>query len=166
MRSFKSLFEGWSDQDKEQQDFIAKKMKSASKRDKDVIDRLQQLVPDSAVVPDGTNDYAPVLIVRDGQSWTNSDVVKRLDRGEHACHENCSELWGSKAYPRDEYAIATGYYLSSKREGLWRSHSWLVRKRDHKIIETTGNKAELYFGAILDDEHSAEFARSGGPISS
>jgi hypothetical protein len=67
------------------------------------------------------------------------------------CHANISSLW--KRRLRDIVAIGTGYALSA--DGLWRQHSWGVRRQG--ILETTALR-EKYFGILLQGSDADSFA--------
>ncbi len=71
------------------------------------------------------------------------------------CHTNVGQLWHEQ---REVLTIATGYALS--HDGLWRQHSWLVRKhpiaKQCHILETTNERVK-YFGILLLDHEAEEF---------
>jgi len=96
------------------------------------------------------------------------DLELLLERGEafdgpaesipgesRACHANVAQLWNEN---RGAYAIVTGYVLSA--DGLWRQHSWVVRKQplpgQPRVIETTIERVK-YFGFILNDIEAEQF---------
>lgn len=68
------------------------------------------------------------------------------------CHWNTLSI--QQKYP-DKYRVATGYYLQGD-DGLWRSHSWLMGKKDKLIYETTV-PAVGYFGVILSNAETKKF---------
>ena len=74
----------------------------------------------------------------------------------HDCHANSARLWRGN---RAALAIATGYALSE--DGLWRQHSWIIRKypttKQPRILETTLTRVK-YFGCILDDDEAEVFS--------
>jgi len=75
------------------------------------------------------------------------------------CHKNVAEIWAEK---QDELVgIGTGYSLSD--DGLWREHSWGVRREG--ILETTVSRAK-YFGVLLQhgDADSFAMANSAGIV--
>jgi hypothetical protein len=91
-----------------------------------------------------------------------SDLEPLLERGEafdgptdfvpgklHYCHTNVAQFWMRN---REALAIVTGYALSE--DGLWRQHSWLLRRNPTagqcRVIETTIRRIK-YFGFILND---------------
>lgn len=71
------------------------------------------------------------------------------------CHQNSAKLW------RDEGArVATGLGLT-KKDGLWRLHTWAVK--DGTIIETTVPR-NVYYGVVLSDKKSKLWAENEGVI--
>ena len=89
------------------------------------------------------------------------DVPAELVPGEpRACHSNVAQLWDEN---REALAIVTGYALSE--DGLWRQHSWLLRKQptvEHaRIIETTIIRVK-YFGFILTESEAETFLEMNG----
>ncbi|WP_201392317.1 hypothetical protein [Ktedonobacter sp. SOSP1-85] len=71
------------------------------------------------------------------------------------CHINSADLWNQN---RQALAIVTGYGLSE--DGLWRQHSWLIRRDPEpgkdRIIETTVARI-MYFGVVLNDNEAQNF---------
>jgi len=101
------------------------------------------------------------------------DLEKILCRGEvfegpsvlihgepNQCHKNAACLWNSG---RLFYALATGYALFD--DGLWRAHSWVVRKRptakQRRVIETTVRQVK-YFGFVLTEAEAEVFYQENG----
>jgi hypothetical protein len=76
---------------------------------------------------------------------------KRMRSG--ACHANISYLWMRRR--RYMVGIGTGYALSA--DGLWRQHSWGVRRQG--ILETTAPR-EKYFGILLQGSNADSFAEA------
>lgn len=78
-----------------------------------------------------------------------------LSREAHYCHSNVAQLWNEN---RETLAIVTGYALSD--DGLWRQHSWLIRKNpdpgQYRVLETTLKRVK-YFGFILTDNEAEVF---------
>lgn len=84
------------------------------------------------------------------------DEAAELIAGEEGtCHANASRIWHEN---QEELAIGTGYALSD--DGLWRQHSWLVRKEpiagQYRLLETTIKRIK-YFGIILTRSEAQEF---------
>jgi hypothetical protein len=67
-----------------------------------------------------------------------------------SCHQNVAALW--KTRKAGLVAIATGYALSE--DGLWRQHSWGVRRDG--ILETTEPRSK-YFGLVLQGDKADHF---------
>lgn len=59
------------------------------------------------------------------------------------CHNNTLRLWNKG---RKIYKVVTGYGLSD--DGIWRSHSWVIRNGD-TLIETTIPR-DIYVGVEYD----------------
>lgn len=92
------------------------------------------------------------------------DLSRLLDRGKffrgyHSisakgessrCHANSASLWVCNP----SLKLVTGYALS--RDGLWRQHSWCVRK-DGRVIETT-TKRILYYGFEMTFKEARSFS--------
>jgi hypothetical protein len=123
----------------------------------------------SELVPpiDWNNDLQAYTVCREpdlpalidhGSSMNSVDVVcKSKGMEPNRCHQNISRLWLEKR-KRDPLAgIATGYCLTAD-DGLWRQHSWGVRKgKDAKLVETLG-KRDMYFGILLTGIDADMFA--------
>jgi len=73
-----------------------------------------------------------------------------------SCHSNSAHLWVKN---KRSLAIITGYALSS--DGIWRQHTWLQRKSDERLIETTEPRI-AYYGYKLTDTESKCFAILNG----
>jgi hypothetical protein len=67
------------------------------------------------------------------------------------CHENVARVWTRKRH--GVLGIGTGYALSD--DGLWRQHSWGVRREG--VLETTVPRTK-YFGLLLQEEEADGFA--------
>jgi hypothetical protein len=68
-----------------------------------------------------------------------------------ACHANVARLWIAKI--SGLIGIGTGYALSD--DGLWRQHSWGIRRNG--ILETTKPRMK-YFGIALQGRNAESFA--------
>ena len=68
------------------------------------------------------------------------------------CHENIARLWLQKRKRDALIGLATGYSLDG---GLWRQHSWGIRK--DSLLETLGER-EKYFGIRLEGVDADVFA--------
>lgn len=81
------------------------------------------------------------------------DVVN-LKGGFGLCHRNVADKY--KRFNSGGFKIVTGYALSN---GIWFQHSWGLGSTG-KIMETTGNKYDMYYGYVLNEEESDEFCFS------
>lgn len=61
------------------------------------------------------------------------------------CHENVAKM--HRRNPQ-RFAICTGYALSN--DSIWRPHSWVLDKKNRRIIETT-EKRVTYYGFVEID---------------
>lgn len=84
--------------------------------------------------------------------------VELVPGEERNCHSNSTRLWQEN---KETLALATGYALSE--DGLWRQHSWVIRKQPDigqaRILETTILRVK-YFGFLLNDAEAEAFAES------
>jgi hypothetical protein len=78
-------------------------------------------------------------------------TFKKIRGDPGHCHGNAARQWYEH---RNKYRIVEGYALFE--DGLWRQHTWLIDNKDN-AIETTFPR-QLYFGAILDEQETLEFA--------
>lgn len=100
------------------------------------------------VAPPGPDAALPVLI--DGGFVMAGPVVPRTMR-EGRCHRNVAEIWTEERH--ELVGIGTGYSLSD--DGLWRRHSWGLRREG--ILETTVPRVK-YFGVLLQHADADSFA--------
>lgn len=80
-------------------------------------------------------------IIDEGQVFDTLPVELVKGKPSH-CHENVDALW---LKGKGKYRSAHGYGLSE--DGLWRQHSWLVKKNGI-IVETTVVR-KMYYGILL-----------------
>lgn len=82
--------------------------------------------------------------------------VELIPGEERECHSNSFQLWSEN---KEAFSLVTGCGLSE--DGLWRQHSWIIRKRptsgQARIIETTLQRTK-YFGFILTDAEAEAFS--------
>lgn len=118
----------------------------------DLHDKLLSFAGNETCLPTVEEDLEKIL--SRGQVWLG-DRVDMMKGRPCQCHSNSCELYELNK-DLAELAIATGYALS--KDGLWRQHSWLVKRntRSVRVIETTTRRI-LYFGFIMSDEEAAEF---------
>jgi hypothetical protein len=100
------------------------------------------------VAPPNHDSILPTLIEA---GFTMSTPSARKPMRPGTCHVNISSLWMRRL--RDIVGIGTGYALSA--DGLWRQHSWGVRRQG--ILETTALR-EKYFGILLQGSDADSFA--------
>jgi hypothetical protein len=83
------------------------------------------------------------------------EPIELIPGEPHTCHTNVAYIWYEN---QEELAIGTGYALSD--DGLWRQHSWLVRKEpiaeQYSLLETTIKRIK-YFGVILTKSEAQAF---------
>lgn len=96
-------------------------------------------------------------ILTRGQLWLGDRITFMPGRPSQ-CHSNSCELYELNK-DKFEVAIATGYALS--KDGLWRQHSWLMKRnaRSIEVIETT-EKRVLYFGFVMTPEEAEKFCEN------
>jgi hypothetical protein len=100
------------------------------------------------VAPPGPDADLPLLIDA-GFVMAGPVVLKTMKKSE--CHTNVAEIWAEKQHGL--VGIGTGYSLSN--DGLWRQHSWGLRREG--ILETAASRVK-YFGVLLQHEDADSFA--------
>lgn len=107
-------------------------------------------------LPDIEEDIDNIL--KFGQLWNGWSNTIFMKGSPSQCHRNATDLYYANYDNPDIKAltIATGYAMSN--DGIWRQHSWLLRKnpRSISIIETT-EKQLLYFGFAMSDDILEDF---------
>jgi hypothetical protein len=73
------------------------------------------------------------------------------DKGE--CHSNCSKMWLRR---KRQFLICTGYGLTEEDQ-TWRQHTWLLERRNQRLVETTATR-EKYYGVEFNFIESFLFA--------
>ena len=93
-------------------------------------------------------DVDTLNILHCGQFWFGKDAtIKQMENSR--CHDNSLELWGEDRRMLSwNIHLCTGFALSD--DGMWRRHSWCIRKDNRTIIETTTPRI-LYYGYVLRD---------------
>ena len=84
--------------------------------------------------------------------FTMDSLVECEPMESSACHTNLARLW--IAEESGLIGIGTGYALSN--DGLWRQHSWGIRRNG--ILETTKPRVK-YFGIALQGRDADSFAK-------
>src|ERR1700683_1816072 len=100
------------------------------------------------VAPPWPDEGVPLLI-EDG--FVMAGPVVRRAMKECGCHTNIAEVWANGRHQL--VGIGTGYSL--RDDGLWRQHSWGVRRGG--LLETTASRAK-YFGILLQHWAADSFA--------
>lgn len=138
---------------KEQRNLLSRRLRAAIKYQPE-IKLLRTLLLElgglELVAPIGFDPDAPVLI-RSGSAISGSVESKVMEHS--ACHRNIAALWLAKR--NRLVGIGTGYALSN--DGLWRQHSWGVRR--NSILETTKTRMK-YFGRTIQGSEADSFAAS------
>jgi len=90
-------------------------------------------------------------VLRRGKLFTevNKTVSSKMKGKDSQCHFNASRCWDAN---KDKTQLVTGFYLL---DGIWREHSWVLLKG--KVVETTSNKADMYFGYIMTADEAEDF---------
>jgi hypothetical protein len=100
------------------------------------------------VAPPGPDPTLPLVI---DSGFVMAGPVARRSMKKGGCHGNVADIWVRKCY--DLVGIGTGYSLSV--DGLWRQHSWGLRREG--ILETTAPRIK-YFGVLLQRGDADSFA--------
>lgn len=96
----------------------------------------------------GGEDDETLSILHCGQFWTGIDAIMKEGQPSQ-CHLNSFNLWAEDRKMMSHIIyLCTGYALSD--DGMWRRHSWCIRKSINTIIETTEPRI-LYYGYVLND---------------
>lgn len=89
------------------------------------------------------------LVIDDG--FVMAGPVMRRIMKKRECHRNVAKIWAERRH--ELIGIGTGYSLSA--DGLWRQHSWGLRREG--ILETTVPRVK-YFGVLLQHGDADSFA--------
>jgi hypothetical protein len=109
---------------------------------------LLQMGGKELVAPNGLDPDLDAVI-RTGREMKDSVEYEAMDGS--SCHTNVARLW--LVTNGGLVGIGTGYALSD--DGLWRQHSWGVRRRG--LVETTRPRVR-YFGIMLTGKDADLFA--------
>ncbi len=127
----------------EQRELLTRRLREATEQQPE-IQKFRTLLLEiggiELVAPPTFDPDVPIL-VEHGSVMDGSLVCHILD--DSVCHENVAELWLEKQ--EGLTGIGTGYALSA--DGLWRQHSWGVRRGE--LVETTSERIK-YFGRLLE----------------
>jgi hypothetical protein len=143
---------GWSiTVDKAQRNLLRRRLRAAIEQQPE-IEPLRTLLLEiggvELVAPSGL-DLDVSFLIDEGFLMGDSIICEMMERS--LCHENVARLW--KAKHRGLVGVGTGYALSD--DGLWRQHSWGVRRSG--ILETTKVRMK-YFGRVLQGRDANSFA--------
>ncbi|HXA66132.1 MAG TPA: hypothetical protein VNV82_13320 [Bryobacteraceae bacterium] len=94
-------------------------------------------------------DSAVFLLIDAG--FVMAGPVVRTNMKKSGCHRNVAAIWARRQH--ELVGIGIGYSLSD--DGLWRQHSWGLRREG--ILETTVTRVK-YFGVLLQHEDADSFA--------
>lgn len=100
------------------------------------------------VAPPSPDAALPLLI---DAGFVMAGPVMRRTMNKSQCHRNVAEIWAENQH--ELVGIGTGYSLSD--DGLWREHSWGLRREG--ILETTVSRVK-YFGLLLQHADADSFA--------
>ena len=116
----------------------------------DLSEMLLSIGGDAVVPAREDGDDFNRAVMRRGQFFRSGAFMANMKACD--CHGNVSRLY-LEGYP---LWIATGYALSN--DGLWRSHTWGVSRKDGEVVETTEPRV-AYYGFVMPKRLSDEFAR-------
>jgi len=103
----------------------------------------------SIVKPGLDTEEELMRIINDGILFSVNVVNLKGDPNQ--CHRNVASKY--KKFSSNGFKIVSGYALSNE---TWFQHSWGLGHTG-KIMETTGNKYDKYYGYVLSDHESDEF---------
>ena len=99
------------------------------------------------VAPQSPDADLPAVI---DAGFVMAGPVVRRTMMKSESHRNVAEIWAEKRH--ELVGIGTGYSLSD--DGLWRQHSWGLRREG--ILETTVSRVK-YFGVLLQHGDADSF---------
>jgi hypothetical protein len=136
---------------KEQKRLLDRRFREAAKQqpDLEVLRRLLLGLGGIHLVAPACPDADLPLLIDAGFVMAGPVVRRAMTKSK--CHGNVAEIWADKQHGL--VGIGTGYSLSD--DGLWRQHSWGLRREG--ILETTVPRVK-YFGILLQHAHADLFA--------
>lgn len=139
--------------DSERKKFLRERLSRAVAEQPELVSlrRLLCLIGGDELVAPADTDPNLRHLLRMGFMMSGPVVFRRMRGG--SCHSNVARLW-RKNQPT-LIGLGTGYALSD--DGLWRQHSWGVRREG--VLETTSPRTK-YFGLLLQGEEADWFAES------
>lgn len=111
--------------------------------------RLLEFGGTVALVPDNDEIEINTKILKYGQCVSGEQSIVYGNENQD-CHRNSAEIWFND---KNRYELCTGYALLNNE---WVEHSWLFRKEDHTIVETTVER-EAYYGIYLNTREALQF---------
>jgi hypothetical protein len=136
---------------KEQKRFLDRRFREAAERqpDLEVLRELLLGLGGLHLVAPVSADAALPRLIETGFVMAGPIVQRAMTKSR--CHRNVAEMWAAKWH--ELIGIGTGYSLSD--DGLWREHSWGLRRAG--ILETTVVRVK-YFGIVLQHGAADSFA--------
>lgn len=136
---------------KEQKGLLDRRFREAAEQQPDlvVLRRLLLGLGGTHLVAPPNPDAALRLLIERGFVMAGRVIRRTMRKSE--CHRNVAEIWAARQH--EIVGIGTGYSLSN--DGLWREHSWGVRREG--ILETTVSRVK-YFGVLLQHRDADLFA--------
>lgn len=138
---------------KDQKSFLDRRFREAAKQQPELAvlrELLLKLGGAHLVAPQSPDATVPLLV---STGFVMAGPVVQIPMKKSACHANVAELWTENR--QDLVGIGTGFSLSD--DGLWRQHSWGLRREG--VLETTVPRIK-YFGVLLQNEEADSFAMS------
>ena len=135
----------------ERRSLLDRRFREAARKQPDlrVLRRLLLGIGGSHLVAPPWPDERLSTLIEDG--FVMAGPVVRRTMKESRCHTNIAEVWARGRHRL--IGIGTGYSLSD--DGLWRQHSWGLRREG--ILETTAPRVK-YFGVLLQHWLADSFA--------
>jgi hypothetical protein len=136
---------------KEQKRFLDRRFREAAELQPDLEILMKRLlrVGGLHLVAPTTLDAGLPLLIESGFVMAGPIMQRAMTKSR--CHRNVAEMWAAKRH--ELIGIGTGYSLSD--DGLWREHSWGLRRAG--LLETTVVRVK-YFGVMLQHGAADSFA--------
>lgn len=136
---------------KDRKSFLDRRFREAAEQQPDLVALRELLLGFGGVqlvAPPGPDAALPLVI---DAGFVMAGPILRRTMKTSGCHRNMAQAWASREH--EIVGIGTGYSLSD--DGLWRQHSWGIRREG--ILETTVPRVK-YFGVLLQREDADMFA--------
>src|ERR1019366_3045154 len=136
---------------KEQKRLLDRRFREAAEQqpELEVLRRLLLGLGGVHLVAPPSPDAALPLLIDAGFVMAGPVMRRTMKKGQ--CHSNVAEIWAGKQHGL--VGIGSGYSLSD--DGLWREHSWGLRREG--VLETTVSRVK-YFGVLLQHADADSFA--------